>query len=153
MKHKYIFLLDVDGVLTSGNFFYSIEGKVLKEFGAHDAYSLKKLSKFLEISFISADARGFEITKKRVDDMGFEVKLVSEEERFEYVSKNYDLDSLIYMGDGDADAKLLKKSFKGIAPNNSRPLALNSADFVTSKVGGDGAVAEACDWILENLIN
>ena len=37
------FLLDVDGVLTSGNFFYSIEGKVLKEFGPHDAYSLKKL--------------------------------------------------------------------------------------------------------------
>ena len=93
MKHKYIFLLDVDGVLTSGNFFYSIEGKVLKEFGAHDAYSLKELSKFLEISFISADSRGFEITKKRIDDMGFEVKLVSEEERFEYVSKNYDLDN------------------------------------------------------------
>ncbi len=153
MKHKYIFLLDVDGVLTSGNFFYSIEGKVLKEFGAHDAYSLKELSKFLEISFISADSRGFEITKKRIDDMGFEVKLVSEEERFEYVSKNYDLDNLIYMGDGDADANLLKKSFKGIAPSNSRPLALNSADFVTSKVGGDSAVAEACDWILENLIN
>ena len=35
MKHKYIFLLDVDGVLTSGNFFYSIEGKVLKEFGTN----------------------------------------------------------------------------------------------------------------------
>ena len=44
--------------------------------------------------------------------MGFEVKLVSEEERFEYVSKNYDLDSLIYMGDGDADAKLLKNHLR-----------------------------------------
>ena len=63
--------------------------------------------------------------------MGFEAKLVSEEERYEYIVKNYNLESLIYIGDGDADARLLKESFKGIAPNNARPLALKSADFVT----------------------
>ncbi len=147
------FLLDVDGVLTDGSFLYSKDGKLYKKFGPHDAYSLKKLSKLLDISFISADSRGFDITKKRIRDMGFEVKLVSENERFEYVSNNYNLNDLIYMGDGDADAQLLKQSFKGIAPNNARPLALKSADFVTINIGGSGAVAEACDWITENLIN
>ena len=94
------FILDVDGVLTDGSFLYSKEGKIYKKFGPHDAYSLKKLSKLINISFISADSRGFEITKKRIDDMGFEVKLVSEEERYEYIVKNYNLESLIYMGDG-----------------------------------------------------
>ena len=66
------FLLDVDGVLTSGNF-YSIEGKVLKEFGPHDAYSLKKLKDKINIAFISADKRGYDITEKRISDMGVEL--------------------------------------------------------------------------------
>ena len=147
------FILDVDGVLTDGSFLYSKEGKIYKKFGPHDAYSLKKLSKVINISFISADSRGFEITKKRINDMGFEVKLVSEEERYEYIVKNYNLESLIYMGDGDADARLLKESFKGIAPNNARPLALKSAELVTNNVGASGAEAEASDLIVDNLIN
>ena len=33
---KYLFLLDVDGVMTTGQFLYSEEGKVFKVFGAHD---------------------------------------------------------------------------------------------------------------------
>ena len=79
---KYMnFLLDVDGVLTSGSFLYNSEGKVLKEFGPHDSYSLKKLKTKLNISFISADKRGYEISEKRISDMGFELSLVSEEDR------------------------------------------------------------------------
>ncbi len=145
------FLLDVDGVLTSGKFFYSEEGKLFKEFGPHDSYSLKQIKNKLSIEFISADSRGFKISEKRINDMGFNLTLVAEEERYEFVKTNYDFNSLIYMADGDADAPILKESFKGIAPNNSRPLAKESADFVTVSDGGNGAVAEACDWILNTL--
>ena len=31
-----VFILDVDGVLTDGCFYYSIDGKVLKKFGPDD---------------------------------------------------------------------------------------------------------------------
>lgn len=145
------FLLDVDGVLTPGNFFYNSDGKILKEFGPHDSYSLKKLKTRLNISFISADKRGYEISEKRISDMGFKLSLVSEEDRFVFVSENFDFSNLIYMGDGDADAPILKKAYKGIAPSNARPKALKNADFVTNNRGGNGAVADACDWI-ENYI-
>lgn len=151
MIKKFNFILDVDGVLTSGKFFYSVEGKVLKEFGPHDAFSLKKISPFINISFISADFRGFEITKKRIDDMGYEVSLVSEDERYEYISEKYELSSLIYMGDGDSDAKIIKNAYLGIAPNNARPQAKQFADYITNCNGGNGAVAEACDWINNKL--
>jgi len=146
------FLLDVDGVLTSGNFFYSIEGKVLKEFGPHDAYSLKKLKEKINIAFISADKRGYDITEKRISDMGFELSLVSEEGRLSYVSENYDFNNLVYMGDSDADVPILEKAFIGIAPINARKKALEVSDFVTKSPGGSGAVAEACDWIEENIL-
>ena len=81
MTPKY-FILDVDGVMTTGQFFYSINGKEYKIFGAHDSDGLKLLQTKLVIKFISADHRGFPISKKRIeDDMGYDIDLVSEEER------------------------------------------------------------------------
>ena len=92
-------LLDVDGVMNTGQFLYSEEGKVYKVFGAHDSDGLKLLEDKLEIKFITADKRGLPITRKRiVDDMGFSLEVVSEQDRLEYVKQNYDLKNLMYMG-------------------------------------------------------
>ena len=46
-----VFLLDVDGVMTSGQFFYSNQGKVMKVFGPDDHDALSLLKPFLEIRF------------------------------------------------------------------------------------------------------
>lgn len=152
MLNKYTFLLDVDGVLTSGKFFYSSKGKVMKEFGSHDSYSLSLLKDKVNIEFISADHRGFGISKKRVRDMGFELELVPESERINYITENYDIDLLIFMGDSDIDARVFKLVKFSIAPKNARPTAIKNATYVTKNSGGEGAVAEACDWIQENIL-
>ena len=74
------FILDVDGVMTSGKFLYSTKGKIYKEFGAHDSDGLKILSKYINIEFITADRRGLGISKSRISkDMGFKLTLVPEE--------------------------------------------------------------------------
>ena len=91
------FILDVDGVLTSGNFFYSADGKVMKVFGPddNDALSLKN---YIHISFVTGDKKGFPISKKRiVDDMGYELNLVSTIRRIEWISERYTPESVIYM--------------------------------------------------------
>jgi len=150
-KTNLTFLLDVDGVLTSGTFLYSIEGKMLKEFGPHDSFMLKIMSPFVEIQFISADKRGFEISQKRVTDMGYEINLVPESERYEYVKSNFDFKKLIYMADGDADVKILKEAYLSVAPFNARSEAKKSADYITKALGGEGSVAEACDWLIDKL--
>ena len=46
MKPK-VFILDVDGVLTDGGFYYSSEGKVLKKFGPDDNDALKLLEPYI----------------------------------------------------------------------------------------------------------
>ena len=77
MKPK-CFILDVDGVMTTGQFLYSKKGKEFKVFGPDDSDALKILKEFLPIYFISADKRGFSISKKRIEkDMGFTLELVS----------------------------------------------------------------------------
>ena len=67
-----VFLLDVDGVMTTGQFFYTKQGKVMKVFGPDDHDALSLLKPFLEIKFLTGDKKGFKITQKRiVNDMKF----------------------------------------------------------------------------------
>ena len=44
-----IFVLDVDGVLTTGHFVYSVEGKTLKVFGPDDNDGLSLVNAFIGI--------------------------------------------------------------------------------------------------------
>ena len=71
-----IFLLDVDGVMTNGQFIYSSQGKKFKIFGPDDHDALSLLKPFLEIRFLTGDKKGFKITQKRiVNDMKFPLNL------------------------------------------------------------------------------
>lgn len=147
-----VFILDVDGVLTTGYFIYSSEGKVMKVFGPDDNDALSLLSPHLEIRFVTGDRKGFNITKKRVvDDMKYPLDLVSTIRRTEWIAERYPLESVIYMGDGIFDHYVMKKVGYAIATANADPLAKKSAHYVTERKGGDRAVAEACLYILEKF--
>jgi len=145
-----VLILDVDGVMTTGQFLYSEKGKEYKVFGPHDYDGIKLIENKIKVVFISADKRGFAISKKRiVDDMKQELILVSESERLDFIKTNYGLDNVIYVGDGYHDAKILKQCCYGITPQNARTEARNAADFVTPSKSGEGAVLDACLHIIE----
>jgi len=147
-----IFLIDVDGVMTNGQFTYTKEGKVMKTFGPDDHDGLSLLKKFIEIKFVTGDKSGFEITKKRiVDDMKFPLDLVSTVNRINWISEHYNLSDVIYMGDGIFDHYVFKKIGYAIAPSNADKIAKKYANYVTERNGGDRAVAEACLHILEKF--
>jgi len=147
-----IFLIDVDGVMTTGQFLYSKDGKMLKVFGPDDHDGLSLLKPFLEIRFLSGDKKGFNITKKRiVDDMKFPLDLVSTTNRLDWIKERYPLDKVIYMGDGIFDHLVFREIGYSIAPANADFLAKRYADFVTKRKGGDRAVAEACLHIIKNF--
>ena len=58
----------------------------------------------MEIHFVSADKRGFEISRKMIhDDMGYKIDLVPSNERVKWIESNYNLMDTIYMGDGFFD--------------------------------------------------
>lgn len=145
------FIIDVDGVLTTGQMFYTSEGKAMKVFGADDSDGLSLLRGKLNIHMISGDKRGFAITKRRITDMKYPVDLVSTFERVDWIKKRYDLKKTIYMGDGIYDSLVFNQVKYGIAPANAFSLTKNKADFVTSARAGEGAVAEACIHILERF--
>lgn len=152
-----IFILDVDGVMTTGQFFYSEEGKVMKVFGADDSDALKLLKPYIDILFLTADKRGYPITKKRiVDDMGYPLFLVAgTKERVEWIKtlNKLKLDEVIYMGDGFFDHYVMKEVGYSIATTDADENTKLYADYITKRTGGNRAVAEACIHILERFFN
>lgn len=143
------FILDVDGVLTDGSFLYSTEGKVFKVFGPDDNDALALVAPYLGVQFITGDKRGFPIAAKRIiEDMGYPLELVSTTQRIEWIEERYDPKKVVFMGDGIFDHYVMKRVGYSIAPANADAFTKSSADYITSRRGGDRAVSEACLHLL-----
>ena len=154
MTKPAIFILDVDGVMTTGHFLYTSEGKSLKIFGPDDNDGLSLLNSYIAIHFVTGDRKGFPISQKRiVEDMKYPLDLVSTIRRIDWIREHYDPAEVIYMGDGIFDHYVMKEVGYSIAPANSDPNAKQHADFITQRSGGDRAVAEACLHILEKFFD
>ncbi len=148
------FILDVDGVFTDGKFYYSKDGKIYKVFGDADNDALSLIKDKLHIEMVTGDKRGFEISKKRIEeDMGFPISLVSTFQRAEWISNKFDLSETIYMGDGIYDPLVFSKVGYSIAPQNAFFNTKKYANYITQCKGGEGAVAEAVIHIFEKLFN
>lgn len=146
------FILDVDGVMTTGQFLYTADGKVMKIFGPDDNDALSLLKSYLEIRFVTGDKKGFPISRKRiVDDMGFPLDIVSTIRRVEWIKEKFPLEQVIYMGDGIFDHYAMRKVGYAIAPANADKIAKRHAHYVTERSGGNRAVAEACLHIMEKF--
>jgi len=142
--HPWTLVCDVDGVLTDGKFSYSESGKFTKTFGPHDADALKLIRSKIEIAFISADKRGFGISQKRVQDMGFELELVSSEDRKKYISTVQSNRRVIFIGDSFTDELALRNADISFTPANAHPLAKKASNYRLKTKGGEGAVTEVC---------
>ena len=151
MKPK-VLILDVDGVMTDGKFYYNIDGKYLKAFGPDDSDALGILDKLIEVRFITGDKKGFQISKKRiVNDMGYKLDLVSTINRLDWIKSRYNLRDVIFIGDGFFDYIALKEVGYSIVTGNGDINEKKYADYVTKRSGGDRAVAETVVHILDKF--
>jgi 3-deoxy-D-manno-octulosonate 8-phosphate phosphatase (KDO 8-P phosphatase) len=144
--------MDVDGVMTDGKFYYTAEGKTMKQFGSDDHDGLSLLKPYMEIRFVTGDHRGYPIAEARIaKDMKMQLDLVSTTQRLAWIKENYNPAEVIYMGDGIFDHYVMREVGYAIAPANADSRAKAAAHFVTQRAGGDRAVAEAALHILEKF--
>ena len=149
-----VLILDVDGVLTTGQFIYSADGKVLKIFGPDDNDAIKLLQQYIDVRCVTGDRSGFDISARRVrTDMGLQLDLVSTTQRVQWIKDNYRPADVIYMGDGIFDHIVFSEVGYSIAPRNADLNARKNAQYVTMRRGGDRAVAEACLHILDKFFD
>ena len=139
--------------MTTGQFVYSKKGKEYKIFGPHDADGLKLIKDKVNIVFVSADKRGFPISKKRIDDMGYRIELIPDGTRYEWIKNKFGFENTIFIGDSIPDVYIIRDCKFGIAPANARIEAKKWAKYVTPSKSAEGAVCDACIKINKIFLN
>ena len=150
-------IMDVDGVLNTGHFVYSEEGKMYKVFGPHDKDGINlAFDMGLTVNFVTADETGFKITYARiVKDWKISesrLHLVRDGKRLGWIKERFNLDEVAYIGDGIHDAPILSAVKLGIAPKSARREAKQAAKYITESDAGSGAVLDAC-LLIKEFIN
>ncbi len=154
-------IIDVDGVLTDGTFWYSAKGKEYKCFAPHDAEALGVLKQHFPINIISADERGRKISERRVNDLGFDLQIVSSSARRLLVSSmQVEGSNVFFVGDSLSDIPAMREATFAVCPSNACIGVSSYVDYVLKTQGGRGVMAEIKqlleealgeDYSLENL--
>lgn len=148
-----LLLLDVDGVLTNGAITYTHNGDEIKSFHCRDGFGITMLRKIgVEIGLITA--RQSEAVSRRAHDLkiahlfqGTRHKL----EVFNRLTSELGLDrrEVAFMGDDWLDLPVLAQVGLAATVADAAPELHPFAHFVSNFPGGQGAVRELCDLIIE----
>jgi 3-deoxy-D-manno-octulosonate 8-phosphate phosphatase (KDO 8-P phosphatase) len=156
MKKIKLFVMDVDGTMTDGKLYIGSDGDVMKAFNIKDGQGIKNL---LENNIIPVivTAKNSTIVKKRAEELGItEVRQgVSDKALIlKEIAQKYavPLQEIAYIGDDDNDIDSMKIAGVSFAPSDASRHTLDCARVVLSRRGGDGAVREAIDMLLEERI-
>lgn len=144
---------DVDGVLTDGLLYYDNTGNEAKTFHVHDGIGLKLLMAVdIQVAIITgAIATNVDHRMKSLGIAHYFKNKIDKREAFLTLQQELQLDAeaFAYIGDDFPDIPLIQQSGLGIAVANALPSVKAAADWQTTKSGGQGAVREVCDLILQ----
>lgn len=148
-----LLVLDVDGVMTSGQVFFTAQGDELKAFNILDGQGIKILQRQgVPVAIITG--RTSPLTARRASDLGVkhlqqgrEDKLVALQELCEKLQ--LPLSEVAYMGDDLPDLSAIRAVGLGITVPNAYWLVHKHACCCTRAAGGQGAVREVADLLLQ----
>jgi 3-deoxy-D-manno-octulosonate 8-phosphate phosphatase (KDO 8-P phosphatase) len=147
-----LLVLDVDGVLTDGRLYYGPEGEQLKVFHVRDGHGIKALQAAgVTVAVISG--RNSPAVARRCADLGIgEVAQGIDDKAAAFEALRQRLGVVAAdcacIGDDTPDAPLMRRVGLAIAVADAHPDARAAAHRRTRLPGGQGAVREACDWLL-----
>lgn len=151
-----LLLLDVDGTLTNGTInFLELDGGICesKSFHIHDGLGIVAWLKLgREIAIISG--RESKSLRKRASELGITRIFMGVEDKSIIARNiisglNLSKDEVACIGDDINDLGMFRESSLRFAPANANAYLRTKADVVLSCRGGDGAVREMIEFILQ----
>ena len=144
--------LDVDGVLTDGGFWWGPNGEEWKRFSFADIMGLSLARKAgLRIALISGEDSPLVdrlAAKIGATDVHKDCRDKAQALRALAERHHLDLDEICFMGDDVNDLPALEIAGLAAAPADARPVVIEKCDFITKAGGGNGAVREIVDYLL-----
>lgn len=144
---------DVDGVLTKGELFFNERGE--EAFGKFNIYD--------GFAFIIAHACGLKTavisgrhslcTETRMQALGTEeihTGILNKKDKLEEIVNrlNLSLDEVAFIGDDLIDLPAMRIAGFSLSPKNGVKEVLSQVDYICHKEGGNGALREAIELIL-----
>jgi len=148
-----LLLLDVDGVLTDGRLYYGNNGEELKAFNIQDGLGIKLLQRNgVKVGIITG--RSSELLARRANELGIDLVVQGREDKLvalQEVLKTHDyrMEEVAFLGDDLPDVAVIRQVGLGVAVANARPFVVENAVWQTKANGGDGAVRELAEMILQ----
>lgn len=148
-----VLLLDVDGILTSGLVNILGNGDEIYTFNVYDGYGIKLWSRAgFKVGFITG--RGAEAVKRRAEKLGVDFLYQNSGDKLQICQEiakkeEFSLENAVFFGDDLQDLPALKNVGLAIAPPNARKEVKKVAHYVTKAKGGDGAVRELIEMLLD----
>lgn len=147
-----LMIFDVDGVLTDGGLYYGADGEAVKRFHVQDGLGIRMLQQAgIETAIITA--RQSQIVARRASDLGIhhvQQGVHDKRQAFEHLLRRtgFASDACGFAGDDLIDLPVLMRVGFAVGVANGRSEVKERVHWVTQAAGGNGAVREICDFIL-----
>ncbi len=152
-----LIVLDVDGTLTDGKIYYTNTGDEIKAFNIKDGLMVASWNRLGKKSAIIT-GRISKIVERRARELGISYVIQGEKNKSEALNEICEKEGLTYsqiavIGDDLNDLSMMKMADKTFAPVDANPYIYDFVSNPLTKKGGEGAVAEMIEVILneENL--
>lgn len=151
-----LFATDVDGVLTDAGMYYSESGDEWKKFNTRDGMGIKLLQKAGLITAIVTQERT-RLVARRAEKLAIPELHQGVMDKLSVIRDmaerhGLSLQQVAYIGDDVNDIEALKAVGLSAAPADGLPQVLEVVDYVCGKKGGEGAVRELAELILQSRI-
>ncbi len=148
-----LLVLDVDGCLTNGSIIYSNDTLETKAFNVKDGLGIATWIKMgHHIAIITG--RNSLVVERRAKELGIQHLHQGVKEKEKVLKQvilelNLSMKNVAAIGDDLNDIKMLKLAAKSFTPNDGVKEIKEIVDTVLSKNGGDGAVREMIDILVD----
>jgi 3-deoxy-D-manno-octulosonate 8-phosphate phosphatase (KDO 8-P phosphatase) len=146
-------IFDVDGVMTDGRLVFGDDGQEYKAFNSLDGHGLKMLqSTGVDIAIITG--RSSNVVAHRARNLGITHLYQGVDNKLEayqmlLAKLELEPEHTAYMGDDVIDLPIMIRCGLAIAVPAAPAVVRQHAHFTTQQHGGNGAVREACEFIMQ----
>jgi YrbI family 3-deoxy-D-manno-octulosonate 8-phosphate phosphatase len=156
LKNKFskikLLVLDFDGTLTDNKVYVNQDGSESVKCDRGDGFGLELLQKKTNVQIIILSKETNRVTKVRADKLNIPCDYGVDDKITNFVNLvnklKLDFNEVCFVGNDLNDIDCIKKAGIGIAVNDAYEQVKKTADYITIKNGGNGAVREVCDLIL-----
>ncbi|MFY7860608.1 MAG: KdsC family phosphatase [Chitinophagales bacterium] len=151
-----LLLLDVDGTMTDGGIYIHADGTQTKRFNALDGEGIRRcMEAGIEVGIVSAAGLAKDIIQARAKILGIKLVHAERSSKIDVAQKwtkelGLMATEVAFMGDDIIDSEVMEWCGASAAPDNAHKSAKKVASYHTVARGGEGAVREFVDLILES---